>query len=116
MSNMGSIGDFVEVGTLASLAAASAGVSIPGAMTPEEQEREARILMRKQNSVIRRGGFVSGKEKNSLSRHVRSLQGGTGDLPLLTKTPQRELSVGRNDPCPCGSGKKFKKCCIGDLG
>jgi SEC-C motif-containing protein len=23
----------------------------------------------------------------------------------------RELRVGRNDPCPCGSGKKFKKCC-----
>ena len=22
-------------------------------------------------------------------------------------------SVGRNDPCPCGSGKKFKKCCMG---
>lgn len=21
--------------------------------------------------------------------------------------------VGRNDPCPCGSGKKFKNCCIG---
>jgi len=21
--------------------------------------------------------------------------------------------VGRNDPCPCGSGKKFKQCCIG---
>lgn len=21
--------------------------------------------------------------------------------------------IGRNDPCPCGSGKKFKKCCIG---
>ena len=21
--------------------------------------------------------------------------------------------VGRNDPCPCGSGKKYKKCCIG---
>ena len=20
--------------------------------------------------------------------------------------------VGRNDPCPCGSGKKFKKCCM----
>ncbi|MEW8225794.1 MAG: SEC-C metal-binding domain-containing protein, partial [Candidatus Thiodiazotropha endolucinida] len=19
--------------------------------------------------------------------------------------------VGRNDPCPCGSGKKYKKCC-----
>ncbi|MEK6775667.1 MAG: SEC-C metal-binding domain-containing protein [bacterium] len=21
--------------------------------------------------------------------------------------------MGRNDPCPCGSGKKYKKCCMG---
>ena len=21
--------------------------------------------------------------------------------------------IGRNDPCPCGSGRKFKKCCMG---
>ena len=29
--------------------------------------------------------------------------------------PQRNptKAVGRNDPCPCGSGKKFKKCCLG---
>lgn len=29
-------------------------------------------------------------------------------------TPHRNplRSVGRNDPCPCGSGKKFKKCCL----
>ena len=25
--------------------------------------------------------------------------------------PQRVTKVGRNDPCPCGSGKKAKKCC-----
>ncbi len=32
------------------------------------------------------------------------------ELPKVTVT--RELpKVGRNDPCPCGSGKKFKKCC-----
>jgi uncharacterized protein len=24
----------------------------------------------------------------------------------------RERKVGRNDPCPCGSGKKYKKCCL----
>ncbi|MDP9001490.1 MAG: SEC-C metal-binding domain-containing protein [Myxococcota bacterium] len=24
----------------------------------------------------------------------------------------RPPKVGPNDPCPCGSGKKFKKCCI----
>ncbi len=23
--------------------------------------------------------------------------------------------VGRNDPCPCGSGKKHKRCCLGKL-
>ena len=28
-----------------------------------------------------------------------------------TKKPKIEIKVGRNDPCPCGSGKKFKKCC-----
>ena len=29
-------------------------------------------------------------------------------------TPHREplRKIGRNDPCPCGSGKKFKKCCL----
>lgn len=26
-------------------------------------------------------------------------------------TPARHEKVGRNDPCPCGSGKKYKKCC-----
>jgi hypothetical protein len=25
---------------------------------------------------------------------------------------RRGTQVGRNDPCPCGSGKKFKKCCM----
>lgn len=24
-----------------------------------------------------------------------------------------EQKIGRNDPCPCGSGKKYKSCCIG---
>ena len=25
---------------------------------------------------------------------------------------QKNKAVGRNDPCPCNSGKKFKKCCL----
>lgn len=29
-------------------------------------------------------------------------------VPLVRESPK----VSRNDPCPCGSGKKFKKCCI----
>ena len=27
-------------------------------------------------------------------------------------TAVKRIKIGRNDPCPCGSGKKFKKCCI----
>ena len=35
--------------------------------------------------------------------------------PVAGKPTEEELlswNVGRNDPCPCGSGKKFKKCCL----
>jgi hypothetical protein len=31
------------------------------------------------------------------------------DMPVRT----RHLKVGRNEPCPCGSGKKYKRCCGG---
>jgi preprotein translocase subunit SecA len=36
-----------------------------------------------------------------------------GDSQPTKKQPKRRSSkkVGRNDPCPCGSGKKYKKCC-----
>ena len=35
--------------------------------------------------------------------------------PTLEKEPVKRTApkVGRNDPCPCGSGKKFKQCCMG---
>lgn len=32
---------------------------------------------------------------------------GKGQQPVRRGTPK----TGRNDPCPCGSGKKYKKCC-----
>ncbi|MCP4676284.1 MAG: hypothetical protein GY854_12390 [Deltaproteobacteria bacterium] len=35
-------------------------------------------------------------------------QGATGK-PSTVKRDQPK--VGRNDPCPCGSGRKYKKCC-----
>ena len=32
----------------------------------------------------------------------------------FTPEPRRNASkVGRSDPCPCGSGKKYKRCCGG---
>jgi hypothetical protein len=36
-----------------------------------------------------------------------------GDGSVRGETVRKTLAdVGRNDPCPCGSGNKFKKCCI----
>jgi len=36
------------------------------------------------------------------------------DLGVHTPEARRNVSkVERNDPCPCGSGKKYKKCCGG---
>lgn len=34
----------------------------------------------------------------------------TEQVPTVEKQPRRVEKTGRNDPCPCGSGKKYKKC------
>lgn len=35
------------------------------------------------------------------------------DLQTLIRLPKKaSAKIGRNEPCSCGSGKKFKKCCI----
>lgn len=36
---------------------------------------------------------------------------GKSEADIGQKTIVKEVKVGRNDPCPCGSGKKYKKCC-----
>ena len=35
------------------------------------------------------------------------------EFPTTAKQPiVKDKKIGRNDPCPCGSGKKYKKCCL----
>ena len=34
-----------------------------------------------------------------------------GKMPIERKPIVRKEKIGRNDLCPCGSGKKYKKCC-----
>jgi preprotein translocase subunit SecA len=36
-------------------------------------------------------------------------RGDSGASPATIK--RKGKKIGRNDPCPCGSGKKYKKCC-----
>jgi SEC-C motif domain protein len=50
-----------------------------------------------------RSEFVRENGRWLYARTVRS-----GPAPVRSTTPK----VGRNDPCPCGSGKKYKHCCL----
>jgi preprotein translocase subunit SecA len=55
---------------------------------------------------------TAGVEKGSEVHTVEEAQADAGSGPVATKTIVRETpKVGRNDLCPCGSGKKYKKCC-----
>ena len=36
---------------------------------------------------------------------------GEDNEPKKPVTAKKTDTIGRNDPCPCGSGKKYKKCC-----
>lgn len=53
------------------------------------------------------------REYVHLGRSIYQARLEAGDLD---QDPSRRAKVGRNDPCPCGSGKKFKKCCEGKGG
>ena len=53
---------------------------------------------------------------DDLSKKTRSREEIEAEQKLIKETPKVEAikaqeGPGRNDPCPCGSGKKYKKCC-----
>jgi preprotein translocase subunit SecA len=43
-------------------------------------------------------------------QHVVMSHGGESETPAATPVKRDAEKVGRNDPCPCGSGKKYKRC------
>lgn len=49
--------------------------------------------------------------KKWMKKHPEVMQG--GDVVQVATVRREQPKVGRNDPCPCGSGKKHKKCCEG---
>jgi preprotein translocase subunit SecA len=51
-------------------------------------------------------------DKDLPKKKRRAMQFSHGDSTEKPETVKREgKKIGRNDPCPCGSGKKYKKCC-----
>jgi preprotein translocase subunit SecA len=72
-------------------------------MTSAIQEDTVKMLMR-----------VRPQEKLQRKQVARITGASGGDADSIGGKPQphvnKEKKVGRNDPCPCGSGKKYKKC------
>jgi SEC-C motif-containing protein len=58
----------------------------------------------------RNGRFYSQTERSEFRRIDGAWRYCKGE-PRLDTTADGPAKVGRNDPCPCGSGKKYKKCC-----
>jgi hypothetical protein len=69
--------------------------------------------------LIEQGAERVGPAKALLLAKVAELGERYGDpegLLLPAPPPRRHgPKVGRNDPCPCGSGRKYKRCCLGKL-
>jgi len=60
--------------------------------------------------VIGIGDFVVTNDKTTVLSY-RCPSHKTIDFVAEINQPAKSVKVGRNDPCPCGSKKKYKKCC-----
>ena len=55
--------------------------------------------------------LLKAEVKQNIERK-QTLQGNANDgKEKVKKQPKKSVKIGRNDPCPCGSGKKYKQCC-----
>jgi preprotein translocase subunit SecA len=99
--------------------------AVAGAIAPEPEEAVAGMAMEPMRAAA--GGMARGLPGQSVSAPVPARQpgmGGAGSRPPGTggAGPRRSgpenrspyvrggRKIGRNEPCPCGSGKKFKQC------
>jgi tetratricopeptide (TPR) repeat protein len=77
--------------------------------SPEQKAELAEILRRHPNPKP-----VIPREPRPISQS-RPASAPTPKIPRLrppTAVAASATKIGRNDPCPCGSGKKYKKCCL----
>ena len=80
--------------------------------------RAIRILDRVAQTVVLRGRRRRGGRRGRCGDLADDFEARDAplaeDLPIQDGTPYLNpfRDVGRNDPCPCGSGKKYKKCCL----
>jgi uncharacterized protein len=72
----------------------------------EEGRKQLQLLEEEEVEVLKRSIPAAVQKIHAFWLGQR--RSGGSHLPFVHDAPP----VGRNDPCPCGSGKKFKKCCL----
>ncbi|MGN1081120.1 MAG: SEC-C metal-binding domain-containing protein, partial [Acutalibacteraceae bacterium] len=85
------------------------GYDMFNAMTEEIKEETARVILTcrvKTDAEIHR---------EQAARITSANVGGDGTVKKKPVVKTKAQKIGRNDPCPCGSGKKYKNCCGADI-
>jgi preprotein translocase subunit SecA len=65
--------------------------------------------------TVRRMFMVQLRTNQEVKRQRVAKETGTGaavNAEVKKQPVRKEKKAGPNDPCPCGSGKKYKKCCM----
>ena len=77
----------------------------------EEEERRADLNFTHEDGVSAYDLEQMQEEQEERKQAAQTNRG--GEEEEIERTPlKKKEEPGRNDPCPCGSGKKYKKCCI----
>ena len=74
------------------------GVEMISAIQEETVRRLYSVRLRKNEEV----------KRERVAKTTSESVGGDG---TVKKQPRKVKKIGRNEPCPCGSGKKYKNCC-----
>ena len=66
-----------------------------------------------QDETVRRIFSARVKSESEVKRErvAEGIVASTGGDGTVKKQPRKVTKIGRNEPCPCGSGKKYKQCC-----
>ncbi|MFQ5653174.1 MAG: preprotein translocase subunit SecA [Planctomycetota bacterium] len=76
----------------------------------DEEDAEKRLASRWQGSALS-SSQLSQQFSDHGDRMEAGIQGSMREQRIIEPIRNKEAKIGRNDPCPCGSGKKYKKCC-----
>ena len=83
----------------------------PDIFKQANQPEQKAMIIRVYRKLVEAGVDVNDDKavKKWVMKHPEVLKG--GDVVEVKTVRREQPKIGRNDPCPCGSGKKYKKCC-----